>query len=219
MYVHGYAEILRNVLACRGIKAIYVESITKNGTKKHAFNQVRIENKWYYVDLTWDVEWINTKQRLENCLLSKKEFGDNPFHRAYETQTIYTSNESYYVKEQNGEEYQANIYYLKKLAEQGDAQAQHRLGECYYDGKGVEQSYEKAVEYFIRAANSGDELAIAKIQEMSQKHEIGNELITIINEFLEKAVSSGLIVANYIMNRPPTEKGEKGKGEYFYGGK
>ena len=218
MYVHGYAEILRNVLACRGIKAIIVGSITKNGDA-HAFNQVRIENKWYYVDLTWDVEWINTKQRLENCLLSKKEFGDNPFHIADETQTIYTSNESYYVKEQNGEEYQANIYYLKKLAEQGDAQAQHRLGECYYDGKGVEQSYEKAVEYFIRAANSGDELAIAKIQEMSQKHEIGNGLITIINEFLKKAVISRLIDVNYIMNRPPTEKGEKGKGEYFYGGK
>nr|WP_034909049.1 SEL1-like repeat protein [[Eubacterium] cellulosolvens] len=47
----------------------------------------------------------------------------------------------------------------QKAADQGDAQAQINLGCCYTAGRGVTQSYEKAVEWFQKAAEQGNENA------------------------------------------------------------
>ena len=51
-------------------------------------------------------------------------------------------------------------YHLLKLyqkaAEQGDADAQLKLGSMYYNGTGVAQSYEKAVEWYRKAAEQRD---------------------------------------------------------------
>lgn len=44
---------------------------------------------------------------------------------------------------------------IKALAEQYDAQAQYRLGFKYYIGKGVQQNYIKAFEWYLKAANQG----------------------------------------------------------------
>jgi TPR repeat protein len=44
---------------------------------------------------------------------------------------------------------------LTRLAEGGDADAQHYLGICYRDGRGVEQSHVEAVAWFQRAADEG----------------------------------------------------------------
>jgi uncharacterized protein len=44
--------------------------------------------------------------------------------------------------------------YLKK-AEQGDADAQHRLGLMYANGRGVAKDYEKAAEWYLKAALQG----------------------------------------------------------------
>lgn len=44
----------------------------------------------------------------------------------------------------------------KKQARKGDASAQFQLGECYYNGLGVEKNYEKAVKWYLEAANSGN---------------------------------------------------------------
>ena len=41
------------------------------------------------------------------------------------------------------------------LAEQGDASAQFNLGYCYKNGLGVEQDYEKAVEWYTKSAEQG----------------------------------------------------------------
>ena len=41
------------------------------------------------------------------------------------------------------------------LAEQGEADAQYNLGDCYYNGNGVEQSYSKAAKWFRLAAEQG----------------------------------------------------------------
>lgn len=48
-------------------------------------------------------------------------------------------------------------------AEQGDAEAQKNLGKCYYDGDGVEQSFEKAYEWFTKAAEQGNASAQNKL--------------------------------------------------------
>lgn len=45
---------------------------------------------------------------------------------------------------------------LKKSAESGNAEAQYNLGAHYYNGDGVEKSYEKAVCWFINSANQGN---------------------------------------------------------------
>ena len=55
-------------------------------------------------------------------------------------------------------------------AEKGKAFAQTNLGVMYKNGKGVEQSYEKTVEYYTMAAEQGQEDAI-KLLKTSEKIE------------------------------------------------
>ena len=85
----GYAEILRNVLACRGIECICVHS------KNHVFNQVKIGGKWYYCDLTNSTDSLASGQDIKYCLLSKEEFEDKPDRIANKHQVVYPSHESY----------------------------------------------------------------------------------------------------------------------------
>ena len=47
-------------------------------------------------------------------------------------------------------------------AEHGDAEAQLRLGYCYEKGNGVEQNYEKAIEWYTKSAEQGN--AVAKFR-------------------------------------------------------
>ena len=66
----GYAELLRNMCACKGIECIYVDS------KTHSFNQVKIGKNWYYFDLTNCCDKIKDGIPVENFLLSEKKFKD-----------------------------------------------------------------------------------------------------------------------------------------------
>ena len=70
----GYAEILRNVLACKKIESKFVVSDT------HGYNQVKIDGRWYYVDLTWDADDIVEGKKIENCLLSYENFKTKKNH-------------------------------------------------------------------------------------------------------------------------------------------
>ncbi len=45
---------------------------------------------------------------------------------------------------------------LFEQAEHGDAEAQLRLGYCYEKGNGVEQNYEKAIEWYTKSAEQGN---------------------------------------------------------------
>jgi len=54
-----------------------------------------------------------------------------------------------------GDEAEAAQWYTK-LAEYGEADAQIKLGLCYYNGKGVRQDKAKADHWFKKAANQGD---------------------------------------------------------------
>ena len=51
--------------------------------------------------------------------------------------------------------YASDIASLETLANKGDADAQLKLGLKYYFGKGVEQNYKKAFEYFTKSAEGG----------------------------------------------------------------
>ncbi len=54
---------------------------------------------------------------------------------------------------EDGVEYSAA---LVKKAEKGDATAQYDLGEAYYRGNGVEQDYDKALEWYRKGAAKGN---------------------------------------------------------------
>ena len=45
--------------------------------------------------------------------------------------------------------------WYRKSASQGNAIAQHNLGNHYYEGVGVEKDYEKAMKWYRRAAENG----------------------------------------------------------------
>jgi uncharacterized membrane protein len=47
------------------------------------------------------------------------------------------------------------LFWLRKAAEQGHADAQNLLGICHYNGRGVERSHEGAVKWFRKAAEQG----------------------------------------------------------------
>ena len=55
----GYAEILRNALALKGIECKYISGLPeKDNESGHAWNQVKIGDNWFNVDLTWDRDMI-----------------------------------------------------------------------------------------------------------------------------------------------------------------
>lgn len=47
---------------------------------------------------------------------------------------------------------QKAVEWYTKAAEQGHAAAQYNLGNCYYDGEGVEKDLQKAIEWYTKAA-------------------------------------------------------------------
>ncbi len=88
----GYAEILRNFLACRNIECRIISS------QGHTYNQVKINGKWYYADLTNDADSIRSGKRFKWCLKGKDTFkNDNNIglHNDYPNQTVDEAKEDY----------------------------------------------------------------------------------------------------------------------------
>lgn len=70
----GYADILRNALACRGVECKYIQGWPKDKEKAgHAWNQVNINGKWFNLDLTWLNEEIRNSPEIPNNLLKLDE--------------------------------------------------------------------------------------------------------------------------------------------------
>ena len=49
--------------------------------------------------------------------------------------------------------------WYRKAAEQGDAEAQYKLGGCYLDGEGVARDKTEALKWWRKAAEQGHEEA------------------------------------------------------------
>lgn len=69
-------ELLQNCLKCINISSNIIKGEELENEKKHYWNQVQIEGKWYHVDLSLDAENIK-KNNAEYCLLGDKNFLDN----------------------------------------------------------------------------------------------------------------------------------------------
>ena len=57
------------------------------------------------------------------------------------------------------DDYTEAVKWYRKAAEQGDANAQGLLAQCYKDGSGVEQDYYKAAKWYCKAAEQGNDCA------------------------------------------------------------
>lgn len=85
----GYADILRNTLACAGIYSEYIGAsldleggvtVDLNDPEGHAWNRVRLDGDDYWTDLTWDANNILTgRYPLNYCLKSSKDFGHSQY--------------------------------------------------------------------------------------------------------------------------------------------
>jgi len=67
------SEILQNCLQCMNIKSNVILGEEFEGEKKHSWNQVELDGKWYNADLGLDIENIK-KKKTEYCLLGDKNF-------------------------------------------------------------------------------------------------------------------------------------------------
>lgn len=70
----GYSEILRNVLSEVGIECLYISGEGKDKLGRHAWNQVKLDGKWYNVDLTNDRDAIVENAECSHFLKSDSEF-------------------------------------------------------------------------------------------------------------------------------------------------
>lgn len=57
---------------------------------------------------------------------------------------------------QGGEKCQEALSWFRKAAEQGHAEAENRLGECYRDGQGIAPDMSEAIRWFERAAEQNN---------------------------------------------------------------
>ena len=64
--------------------------------------------------------------------------------------------EYFYGRKGKDISYKDAIEWYRKAAEQGDVDAQNKLGHCYYNGNGVSQSYVEAAKWYRKAAEQGD---------------------------------------------------------------
>ena len=67
------ANILQNCLKCINIDTNIIKGTEFENNKEHLWNQVKLDNKWYNVDLGLDIKNIK-KNTTEYCLLCDEEF-------------------------------------------------------------------------------------------------------------------------------------------------
>ena len=85
----------------------------------------------------------------------------------------------------------------RKLAEQGNAQAQCRLGLCYANGQGVKQDYAEAVKWFRKAAEQGNVLAQYNLGVCCLNGTGANKDPAEAVKWFRKAADQGLAQAQY----------------------
>ena len=81
----GFAKTLKELLNLVGIECNIMKST------RHQYNQVKINNKWYYCDIYWD----SLLNDLDYCLKSSEDFCDEGSHMPLPVEEINESLESF----------------------------------------------------------------------------------------------------------------------------
>ena len=74
----------------------------------------------------------------------------------------------YYGRNGKQTDYSEAVEWFRKAAEQGYADAQIYLGNCYYNGWCVPQDYSEAVKWYRKAAEQGNEYAKEQLQRLKE---------------------------------------------------
>ncbi len=86
---------------------------------------------------------------------------------------------------------------LKKVANQGNADAQNSLGDMYYYGEGVTQNYAQAVKWLQKSANQGNADAQNSLGDMYYYGEGVTQNYAKAVEWYQKAANQGNAIAQY----------------------
>lgn len=98
---NGYVELFNMMCAQAGIETKKISGYANAGLgdEMHSWNQVKIDGKWYNVDLTWDDPTYKDKEHADNLHISYRYFllSDTEFykqHRPYSEGEYYTETPS-----------------------------------------------------------------------------------------------------------------------------
>ena len=80
---------------------------------------------------------------------------------------------------------------MQRLANQGDATAQHNLGVMYTKGSGVRQDYAKAAQWYEKAANQGFAFAQSNLGTMYYEGKGVRQNMATAKEWFGKACDNG----------------------------
>lgn len=72
--------------------------------------------------------------------------------------------------------------FYKKAAEQGNAEAQNRLGLMYHNGEGVPQDHAEAEKWFRKSANQGNEEAKLNLHYSYNKENDGHSTVADVQQ-------------------------------------
>lgn len=90
---------------------------------------------------------------------------------------------------------QSTMVSLQHAADRGDAQAQFRLGECYYDGDGVEEDVPQAVSWYNNAAAQGHMMAQYRLGTLYKEAEEVDVNPKLAYKWLSRSAEQGLAQA------------------------
>lgn len=165
----GYAKAFDLLASRMGLESILVTGTTDTG-ENHAWNQVKVDGKWYNIDVTWDETDVEGDLRrmyflCDDDFFDKTHFPDSEY---VETFDCGDSKENYYVK--NGffaDSEQAAESILCREIEKGSRQAEIRFADDgLYDA--FVRRFIKDQEIFELLYNSGlsdGEMLTVSVQE------------------------------------------------------
>lgn len=98
-----------------------------------------------------------------------------------------------------GKQRQQEIDAAFGMANDGFAQAQRQLGDMYLSGKGVEQDSQKAYEWYLKAAEQGDDKAQFRVAEMLSSGEAGTKDLSKAVQWFLKSAEQGMVESQYAL--------------------
>ena len=142
-YENGYGITKNYPQACKWYKRVRIN--TNNDIYK-AFEK-KIDK---VIEEALNVSVYNKiTPEIVNCVIESAESGDLESQKYL--MELYRFGEGYI--EANDEEY---AYWTERAAKNGDVQAMYKIGNMYYDGKGVKQNYKKTLYWLHKAAEQGE---------------------------------------------------------------
>jgi uncharacterized protein len=134
-------------------------------------------------------------QCYQTCQLDTSTTARAGQSRGWQTES--TADDAYAAFDRG--DYKIALRGLKPLAENGDTDAQIKLGVMYHGGKGVRRDYTEAMKWFRKAANQGDAEAQAVLGVMYLKGEgIQRDYVEAVR-WIRKAANQNLASAQVLL--------------------